>query len=58
MNQEKLKKALHELGWWFKREGGNHEIWTNGVHTLPVPRHTEIEENTAKAMLKKASKLK
>lgn len=49
-----LKKQLKKYGWWLKREGGNHEIWTNGLDTEPVPRHREINERLAKKILNKA----
>jgi len=42
------------MGWWLLREGGHHEIWTNGMETEPVPRHREISEPIAKKILKKA----
>ncbi len=52
MKKKDLDKALKELGFW-KADGGKHEKWTNGTHTEPVPRHTEINEITAKAILKR-----
>lgn len=42
------------MGWRFLREGANHEVWTNGKETEPVPRHREVNEMTAKAILKRA----
>jgi hypothetical protein len=30
------------------------EIWTNGEQKLPIPRHSEVNELTAKAILKTA----
>lgn len=51
-----LKKKLKEHGWFFLREGGNHEIWTNGVEQQPIPRHREINEMTANAIIKKAQR--
>jgi len=48
-----LVKQLKKIGWWPLREGGNHEIWTNGELKCPVPRHREINEMTAKSILKK-----
>jgi len=49
-----LEKELIRLGWWFKREGGNHEVWTNGEETEPIPRHREINEILAKKIIQKA----
>lgn len=54
MKKRDLEKQLKELGWSFLREGGSHEQWTNGELTLSVPRHTEINEFTAKGIIKKA----
>jgi len=51
-----LKKKLGSYGWYFLREGGNHEIWTNGSLEEPIPRHREINELLAKKILKKAEK--
>jgi mRNA interferase HicA len=54
MKRNKLEKALKGLGWWFLRHGGNHDIWTNGDRQEPIPRHPEINERLAKAIIKKA----
>ncbi|MCI0381822.1 MAG: type II toxin-antitoxin system HicA family toxin [Chlamydiae bacterium] len=54
MKKRDLEKELNRLGWWLKRQGGNHEIWTNGEDTEPVPRHREIAENLAKKIIGKA----
>ncbi len=54
MKKRDLEKHLHRLGWWLKRQGGNHEVWTNGEETEPVPRHAEINELLAKKILNKA----
>ncbi len=54
MKKRALEKKLALCGWWFLREGGSHEVWTNGEHKVAVPRHREIVENTARAILRKA----
>jgi len=36
------------------RHGLRHDIWTNGEYEIAVPRHNEINEYTAKAILKEA----
>jgi mRNA interferase HicA len=54
MKKRDLEKKLSSLGWYFDRSGGNHDIWTNGEKSEPVPRHREINEMTAKAILKRA----
>jgi predicted RNA binding protein YcfA (HicA-like mRNA interferase family) len=49
MKKRELEKQLNRLGWWLKRQGGSHEIWTNGEDTQPIPRHREIKELLRKA---------
>ncbi len=44
-----LKKA----GFVFQRHGGNHDIYRRGNDEEYIPRHKEINENLAKAILKK-----
>lgn len=58
MKARDLKKKLLELGWWLKREGANHEIWTNGDFDEPIPRHREINDWLAKKILTTALKSK
>ena len=53
-----LEKELKNLGWWLLREGGNHEVWTNGKENVAIPRHSEINERLAKAIIKGAKKVK
>lgn len=57
MKKRDLERQLTELGWFKKREGSSHELWTNGKgDSQPVPRHTEIKEFTAEGILKFARK--
>ncbi|MBI5464609.1 MAG: type II toxin-antitoxin system HicA family toxin [Ignavibacteriales bacterium] len=53
MKRKELLVQIAQSGWWFLRQGGNHEMWTNGEHCVPVPRHKEISEFTARGILKK-----
>jgi len=53
MKKRDLEKEMKKCGWWFDRSGGNHDVWTNGSITEPVPRHREIDEDLAKKILKK-----
>ena len=41
-----------------KREGSNHAIWSKENYKIPIPRHKEIREGTAKAIIKQAKKVK
>jgi mRNA interferase HicA len=56
VKRKELVKRLRILGWVLLREGGHHSVFTDGVRTISVPRHKEINENTAKAILKAAKK--
>jgi len=56
VKRKDLLKRLRVLGCVLLREGGHHSVFTDGVRTIPVPRHREINENTAKAILKAARK--
>lgn len=44
MKRRDLEKKLAELGWRFERHGGNHDVWTNGKESEPLPRHNEIND--------------
>jgi len=54
MKKRELDKRPKECGWYFFRQGGRHELWTNGEHVVAVPRHKEIDENMARIILKEA----
>lgn len=54
MKRRELERRLRELGWRIEREGGRHIIWTDDVNEIAVPRHSEINEYTARAILKLA----
>ncbi|MDX1996311.1 MAG: type II toxin-antitoxin system HicA family toxin [Thermoanaerobaculia bacterium] len=54
MKRRELERALRDLGWHLARNGARHDIWARGEHEIPVPRHTEINEYTAKAILRQA----
>ena len=54
MKRKDLEKKLKILGWNLMRPGRRHDIWTNDEHEIVVPRHNEINEYTAKSILKMA----
>jgi predicted RNA binding protein YcfA (HicA-like mRNA interferase family) len=54
MKRRDLEKRLRELGWRPARRGRRHDVWTNGEREIAVPRHNEINEYTAQAILKEA----
>lgn len=56
MKNRDLVKKLKAAGWRIEH-GGNHDLATNDVHPgikIPIPRHIEVNEMTAKAILKQA----
>lgn len=53
MKRRDLIKLLESNGWYLKRNGGNHDIYTNGKDTEPVPRSKEIKEMTAQGIIKR-----
>jgi predicted RNA binding protein YcfA (HicA-like mRNA interferase family) len=53
MKRRDLIKLLEKNGWYLKRNGGNHDIYTNGVDNEPVSRQSEIKEDLAKAIIKR-----
>ena len=53
MKRKDLIKMLKDNGWWLLREGSNHDIYTNGAKMEPIPRHNEINELLAKAIIRR-----
>ena len=53
MNQKEIIKKLEQAGFEFVRHGGNHDIYKRGNDEETVPRHREIDERLAKAILRK-----
>lgn len=53
MKRRDLIKLLEKNGWYFKRDGGDHEIYTNGKDIEPISRQREIKEAVAKAIIKR-----
>jgi mRNA interferase HicA len=53
MKHRDLINLFEKNGWYYKRDGGNHDIYTNGEKSEPIPRHREINETLAKALIKK-----
>ena len=53
MKHRDLIKKLTDNGWYFLRDGGNHDIYTDGKNQEPIPRHREINERLAKNIIKK-----
>lgn len=53
MKRRDLIKLLEHNGWRFDRNGGSHDLYTNGEKSEPIPRHNEINERLAKAIIRK-----
>ena len=53
MKRRDLIKLLEANGWYFKRGGGNHDIYTNGKDIEPISRQKEIKESVAKAIIRR-----
>jgi mRNA interferase HicA len=53
MQRKDLIKKLRKNGWWLLRSGSKHDIYTNGIKNEPIPRHREIDELLAKAIIKR-----
>ncbi len=46
-------KLLEKNGWKFKRHGSNHDIYSKGSDREPVPRHPQMDEDLAKAIIRR-----
>lgn len=53
MKRNDLIKLLEKNGWTFKRNGGNHDIYTKDGQREAVPRHSEINERLARDIIKR-----
>ncbi len=53
MKRADLIKLLEKNGWSLKRNGAEHDIYSNGNRIEPIPRHKEINEILARKILKK-----
>ena len=54
MKRRDLERRLRELGWSFIRSGGSHDVWSDGERQEAIPRHREINERLALAILQRA----
>jgi mRNA interferase HicA len=56
MKRKALENTLRKLGWRFLRHGRKHDVWTDGEHQEYIPRHVEINEMLARAIIRKIKK--
>ena len=52
MKKREVENLLKKYGWFMKRQGGSHEVWTNGELLEYLPRHNEINERLANKILR------
>lgn len=53
MKRKDLIALLEKNGWELKRSGGNHDIYAKGSEREPIPRHREVAESLAKAIIRR-----
>lgn len=53
MKQRDFIKKLEDGGFVFERHGSNHDVYVRGIEREEVPRHKEIDERLAKAVLQR-----
>ena len=53
IKQKDLMNLFKRNGWWLVRQGSNHMVFTNGSEIETVPRHKEVNELLAKAIIKR-----
>lgn len=53
MKRKDLIKELENAGFVFARHGGSHDLYIRGNVKETIPRHKEIDERLAKAILKR-----
>lgn len=53
MKRRDLIKLLEKGGFKFERHGSEHDIYVRGDETEEVPRHKEINEITAKQIIRR-----
>lgn len=53
MKRRQLIKLLEREGFVFERHGSGHDIYRRGSDEEVIPRHREINERLAKAILRK-----
>jgi predicted RNA binding protein YcfA (HicA-like mRNA interferase family) len=53
MKRADLVRKLEDNGWWFKRHGSRHDVYTNGTRSEPIERHNEIPDVLARKIIKR-----
>ena len=53
MKRKDMIKLFEKNGWTFARHGGNHDVYMKNGMIETIPRHGEINEFLAKAIIKR-----
>lgn len=53
MKRTELIKRLTKAAFVLERHGGNHDVYVRGEEMEVIPRHKEINEQLAKAIIKR-----
>ena len=53
MKRIDLIRMFKRNHWYFLRHGGDHDVYTDGIHIEMVPRHREINEKLARAIIRR-----
>lgn len=53
MKRRDLIKKLESIGFELERHGTNHDVYRRGNEEEMIPRHSEVNERLAKAILKR-----
>ena len=53
MKRRTLIKLLKKNGWTLSRHGSNHDVYMKGSEREVIPRHSEIKESLAKAIIQR-----
>ena len=53
MKQRDLVKKFTDAGFVFERHGGNHDVYKRGDDEEQIPRHREVNEKLARALIRK-----
>lgn len=53
MKRRDLIQLLEKNGWELRRSGGGHDIYMKGSKMEPIPRHREVDEGLARAIIRR-----
>lgn len=53
VKRRELIKLLERSGWKLHRHGANHDVYMKGNEREPIPRHPEIKDSLARAIIKR-----